>query len=905
VKVVPEGVDVETFTADKSNQAEVAISLARRMDAKPFTFVHVGQWQPRKSTLEIIQAFLKAFPNNHRNLEERIESAHVRLELSVDTLFPSDEYKSTEERLKASGIEDSRISVVHFEERDDYIRRLQQADCFVSCSRGEGWGLPIIEAMACGIPTIVADWGGSTEYAGDAIRIPISKLIKPFGIYGNWDVPGQWCEPDYNFLREMMIQVKKEYGRFKQEALKTSDKIHVKFSWEAAANKAFDVLEQLHADTFRRTAFVTESATKSVAKLVPANPEADVRYYAAMHGFEIQEMSKSKSVFVIGTWPNSPEKMDALKETITQVKAYGLPVLISTHFALPPEIVEMVDYVIYEKKNVLSGDWTPTYLRWVPGKIKESKKSSIPYHGVACLNAICNAVDFCYPKFARMLYLEYDCEVDIDDLVKAAFNTNKPFTGVRYVASNEQRWVKTDIWAAETEFLWDNLKNVESWEEYVASMKDVDKEFPLEKYFFDKIGENNINFVKIDTHNRFDQVDREVWENDIINVNFTDGAGLSIAGISKRKYRVSYNAGNKNIYSLEQAVGMWSQASPKFYLPWEITATLDGKEVFNCKLDLKDKRVLISFGSKAVGDTIAWIPYIDEFRKKHGCHVVCSGWWQEIFDYPEIEFVKPGEQVKDIYAVYTVGCFDDQLDKNPVNWREVPLQKVATDILGLEYKPLKAKLRPVINHLPIEGPYICFSQFSTMRNKIWNRNGAWQKIIDYCNSLGYKCVCVSSEPSVLKNIVSRTGQSIQNTIEDIKGCEFYIGLNHGPAWIAYVLDKPTIMITGVSEEWNDFPNPHRIAINHEVCGVGCFNDPGLKIDRGWEWCPRNKDYACTKEITEDRVIEEINKIRGDSHAGNTKKGRTRKGAGAHAQSGSRVRNNARKSESARAASECH
>jgi len=260
------------------------------------------------------------------------------------------------------------------------------------------------------------------------------------------------------------------------------------------------------------------------------------------------------------------------------------------------------------------------------------------------------------------------------------------------------------------------------------------------------------------------------------------------------------------------------------------------------------------------------MPYVEEFRKKHNCHVICSGWWLEIFDYPEIEFIKPGSEVKNIYAGYAVGCFDDQLDKNPINWRDVPLQKVAADILGLEYKPIQAKLKEsTLSHVPVKKPYICFSEYSTMQNKMWNRPGAWQKVIDHLISLGYECVSISAEPSQLNNVTKHNGQSIQATIADIQNCEFYIGLNHGPIWIAHALGKPAIMITGVSEEWNDFPNPYRIAINNEVCGVGCFNDKTLPIDRGWSWCPRNKNFVCTSEITETMVINMIEKLRGDKN----------------------------------------
>lgn len=41
----------------------------------------------------------------------------------------------------------------------------QAADAFVLASHGEGWGLPIAEAMAMQLPVIATNWSGSTGWS--------------------------------------------------------------------------------------------------------------------------------------------------------------------------------------------------------------------------------------------------------------------------------------------------------------------------------------------------------------------------------------------------------------------------------------------------------------------------------------------------------------------------------------------------------------------------------------------------------------------------------------------------------------------------------------------------------------------------------------------------------------------
>jgi autotransporter strand-loop-strand O-heptosyltransferase len=406
-----------------------------------------------------------------------------------------------------------------------------------------------------------------------------------------------------------------------------------------------------------------------------------------------------------------------------------------------------------------------------------------------------------------------------------------------------------------------------------------DVKFVVERWIYNYVAskcdiKESLDWIRIETVNRFDNVDRSVWKDDQFQCNFIDGPYLNIAGTSDREYETVYSVpDNPDVYTTRQKVGMWSRPNVKYFREWTVKAFLDKELKFEHTMDLKGVRVLISMSSKALGDTIAWMPYVEEFRKKHDCHVICAGWWNQIFDYPEIEFVEPGAKVEDIYASYSVGCFDDQLDKNVKNWRETPLQKVAADILGIEYEPIRAKLKEqhfVAPHIctddPLgQGPYICFSEFSTMQNKMWNRPGAWQKTINYLNTLKYSCVSVSVEPTELEHVWKHNGQSIEQSIADIAGATFYVGLNHGPAWIAYALGVPVVMITGVSEEFNDFPNPYRVVVDTGC--KPCFNNLDIPIDRSWDWCVNEDKFVCTREITELMVQRPIDKLHVDKVMG--------------------------------------
>ena len=289
--------------------------------------------------------------------------------------------------------------------------------------------------------------------------------------------------------------------------------------------------------------------------------------------------------------------------------------------------------------------------------------------------------------------------------------------------------------------------------------------------------------------------------------------------------------------------------------------------MFTYNFNLDKKNVLISLDTKSMGDTIAWFPYIEEFRKKNNCNIWVSTFWNILFKghpaYSNLNFVEPGATVDNLYASYSIGCYDNKF-KNPVNWRSIPLQKVCSDILGLSYKEIPPKIAISPKKAFLNSKYITISEHSTFACKYWQRKGAWQKIVDYFDKNDYKVMVISKEETKLKNIIDMTNRSIEETITNIYHSELFIGVSSGPAWLAWALGIPVVMISGYSAEFSEFNTNMQRIINKQVCN-SCFNDYTLPIDKGnWNWCPRYENtprqFECTKEITFDMVKKGIERI---------------------------------------------
>jgi len=349
--------------------------------------------------------------------------------------------------------------------------------------------------------------------------------------------------------------------------------------------------------------------------------------------------------------------------------------------------------------------------------------------------------------------------------------------------------------------------------------------------------------------------------------NNVDGFYLEIKGKDNEEYTVEIYEKDNLVYTNKIKLNSWIKLNKKYFAEYNFLIKKGDVVLLNESLNLKHKNVYVSFESKSLGDNIAWIPYCEEFRKKHECNLIVSTFWNDFFKstYPNITFVNPGDVVQNIFALYRIGWFWDK-DKEPEKPNLIPLQKTASNILGLDFKEIKPEISYKKDKV-YDFKYVCIATHSTAGCKYWHYPNGWQNVVDYLNNVGYKVIHVSREKTELNNVIQIDDDSIGNTMSVIYNSELFIGLSSGLSWLSWALNKHVIMISNFTEDDHEFTSNCTRITNPDVCN-GCWNNPMFKFDKGdWYWCPEHKgtdrQFECHKSITPEMVINKIQHLLND------------------------------------------
>jgi glycosyltransferase involved in cell wall biosynthesis len=233
IDVVPAGVDARQF--------HPYLRDAQDRTGQPFRFLMVGKFEKRKGYSDLLAAFRQAFG----------DSRNVELVIKADYFLDGGGRKNELAGLVASlGLSNVKLYWGDWS-RERLFGLYNYCDAFVFPTRAEGWGMPLLEAAAAGLPLVATYYSGQTEFLEhmESSLIPIEFTLERiddpdfsrFWPSSNGDL-GRWAQPSIASIAAGMEKVMANYAVYRDAARSNSLRLREKFNWDAAANRAVDLL---------------------------------------------------------------------------------------------------------------------------------------------------------------------------------------------------------------------------------------------------------------------------------------------------------------------------------------------------------------------------------------------------------------------------------------------------------------------------------------------------------------------------------------------------------------------------------------------------------------------------------------------------------------------------------------
>lgn len=230
IHIIPEAIDTEVDEELKPYIIE---------NANSFKFYSIFEWTERKNPVALLQAYWQEFKPD--------ENVSLTIKTYVDNFTPDkrQEVMNNIKQVKKRLALDFYAPVFVFRnlmDRRQIYRFHKTFDCFVSAHRGEGWGIPQMEAMLMEKPVISTNCGGIHEYLTDkkeAMLIPY-KLIPIVQNTRNqqWYCRDQqWADVDISELQKAMRWVFEHQDQAKAMGISGKSVVDNSFSLIAVGSK--------------------------------------------------------------------------------------------------------------------------------------------------------------------------------------------------------------------------------------------------------------------------------------------------------------------------------------------------------------------------------------------------------------------------------------------------------------------------------------------------------------------------------------------------------------------------------------------------------------------------------------------------------------------------------------------
>ena len=232
IEVLFEGLDLDTYYK-KPTKSEFLNNITEE-----FCFLHVGGWLPgdygedRKNTGLMIKTFLETFNGPGKNKPALIlKTNHTDYSL-LDREEILLKINSIRTQIKGSL---PNIYLLHGEMTNEEINLLNndpKVKAFISFTKGEGFGRPLLEGAITGKPTIVSNWSGHLDFIKSEYNILIGgelKDVHPSAANQFLLKDSKWFNINFEVASKALKDVFKHYKKYIKQSRKQTQ--YIKDNW--------------------------------------------------------------------------------------------------------------------------------------------------------------------------------------------------------------------------------------------------------------------------------------------------------------------------------------------------------------------------------------------------------------------------------------------------------------------------------------------------------------------------------------------------------------------------------------------------------------------------------------------------------------------------------------------------
>jgi glycosyltransferase involved in cell wall biosynthesis len=250
VEVLFEGANLDIYK--KLDKVDGEIGTILDSIKEEFNYLFVGHWlqgeigQDRKDVGMMIKTFLETF----RNKKQR-PGLILKTSSATSSVMDREEMLSKIRAIQSQVTGDlPSVYLLHGELLDEEMNELYnhpKVKAFVSFTKGEGYGRPLLEASISAKPVIASGYSGHIDFLDPEMSVLLPgqiTQIHPSAVVNDMLIAESgWFTIDYSAAAKALEEVYKNYKKWSEGAKRQAYRSRTEFSLEKMATKLLDMLD--------------------------------------------------------------------------------------------------------------------------------------------------------------------------------------------------------------------------------------------------------------------------------------------------------------------------------------------------------------------------------------------------------------------------------------------------------------------------------------------------------------------------------------------------------------------------------------------------------------------------------------------------------------------------------------